>query len=114
MAKDDYFKLVYAILTELYESKKSGTKVPPDAIHPERFGIPVSYWLDSMEGTSGCRIHRRIYGTRHKDRAVSLFGLAGQRKNHNVWHCVLAGQFQDETDVRTGERSQRLESRNVN
>ena len=45
MAKDDYFKLVYAILTELYESKKSGTKVPPDAIHPERFGIPVSYWL---------------------------------------------------------------------
>lgn len=49
MAKDDYFKLVYAILTELYESKKSGTKVPPDAIHPERFGIPVSYWLDIME-----------------------------------------------------------------
>ena len=49
MAKDDYFKLVYAILTELYECKKSGTKVPPDAIHPERFGIPVSYWLDLME-----------------------------------------------------------------
>lgn len=46
MAKDDYFKLVYAILTELYECKKSGTKVPPDAIHPVRFGIPVSYWLD--------------------------------------------------------------------
>lgn len=43
MAKDDYFKLVYAILTELYECKKSGTKVPPDAIHPVRFGIPVSY-----------------------------------------------------------------------
>lgn len=51
MAKDDYFKLVYAILTELYESKKSGTKVPPDAIHPERFGIPVSYWLDSVKIT---------------------------------------------------------------
>ena len=49
MAKDDYFKLVYAILTELYECKKSGTKIPPDAIHPERFGIPVSYWLDIME-----------------------------------------------------------------
>ena len=49
MAKDDYFKLVYAILTELYECKKSGTKVPLDAIHPERFGIPVSNWLDIME-----------------------------------------------------------------
>ena len=49
MAKDDYFKLVYAILTELYECKKSGTKIPPDAIHPECFGIPVSYWLDIME-----------------------------------------------------------------
>lgn len=113
MAKDDYFKLVYAILTELYESKKSGTKVPPDAIHPERFGIPVSYWLDIMEELldagyiGGFTVHATKTGR-------YLFGLAGQRKNHNVWHCVFAGQFQDETDVRTGERSQRLDSRNVN
>lgn len=49
MAKDDYFKLVYAILTELYECKKSSTKVQPDAIRPERFGIPASYWFDIME-----------------------------------------------------------------
>ena len=41
MAKDDYFKIVYAILVELYDAKKSGTKVALDAIHPERFGIPT-------------------------------------------------------------------------
>lgn len=49
MAKDDYFKIVYAILVELYDAKKNGTKVALDAIHPERFGIPVSYWMDIME-----------------------------------------------------------------
>ena len=49
MAKDDYFKIVYAILTELYEAKKSGKKVALDAIHPERFGIVFGYWADIME-----------------------------------------------------------------
>lgn len=49
MAKDDYFKIVYAILMELYEAKKSGKKVALDAIHPERFGIAFSYWTDIME-----------------------------------------------------------------
>lgn len=48
MAKDDYFKIVYAILTELYASMKSGEKLVPETICPERFGIHASYWMDIL------------------------------------------------------------------
>ncbi|WP_268873208.1 hypothetical protein [Alterileibacterium massiliense] len=36
MSKDDYFKIVYIILSELYESLKQGEKVDIQAISPER------------------------------------------------------------------------------
>lgn len=48
MAKDDYFKIVYVILTELYETKKAGERVDKAAISAERFGINASYWLDIL------------------------------------------------------------------
>lgn len=46
MAKDDIFKLVYVILTELYEAKKAGEKVDVEAISSERLGIPSGYLAD--------------------------------------------------------------------
>lgn len=48
MAKDDFFRLVYIILKELYECKKQGCRVDADAISAERFGIPESYLLDIL------------------------------------------------------------------
>lgn len=46
MANDDYFRILYVILTELYEAKKQGEKVNLDDISPERFKVAESYWLD--------------------------------------------------------------------
>ena len=39
MANDDYFKILYIILTELYEAKKQGKKINLDDISPQRFKI---------------------------------------------------------------------------
>ena len=48
MANDDYFKIIYVILTELYECKKQNYKVDPEAISPERFKVPGGYLLDIL------------------------------------------------------------------
>lgn len=48
MARDDYFKIVYVILTELYESKRNGRKADERAISAERFKIPEGYLLDIL------------------------------------------------------------------
>jgi len=43
MANDDYFKIMYVILTELYEHMKEGTKTPLADISSERFKITDTY-----------------------------------------------------------------------
>lgn len=48
MAKDDYMRIVYCVLTEIYETMKAGERLKMDNINHERFGIPYSYWLDIM------------------------------------------------------------------
>ena len=45
MAKDNYFKIVYVILTELYESTKAGERVDLQNISAERFQIKSGYLL---------------------------------------------------------------------
>ncbi len=49
MAKDDYFKIVYVILKELYEHKKQGRLIDEYAISYKRLEINKSYWLDILE-----------------------------------------------------------------
>lgn len=48
MAKDDFFRLVFIILTELYEAKKQGSRINVEAISSKRFHISDSYWLDIL------------------------------------------------------------------
>ncbi len=48
MANDDYFKIVYVILTELYGCKKQGSRVDLQAISSARFKIPEGYLLDIL------------------------------------------------------------------
>ena len=43
MAKDDYFRIVYIILKEIYASKKQGVKVDLRNISSERFKINEGY-----------------------------------------------------------------------
>lgn len=48
MAKDDYFKIIYVILKELYGCKKQNSQIDLRAISPQRFQIPEGYLLDIL------------------------------------------------------------------
>lgn len=72
MAKDDYFKILYVILKELYEAKKDGKKVCLDLISPDRFKIPEGYWLDIVcEATDNGYIKGFKYRITKTGRVVS-------------------------------------------
>lgn len=49
MAKDDYFKIVYVVLKELYECKKANEKINLSAIAPGRFEAEPGYMLEIFE-----------------------------------------------------------------
>lgn len=49
MAKDDYFKIVYVILKELYGCRKANQPVDLEAISPKRFGVEAGYLLSILE-----------------------------------------------------------------
>lgn len=49
MAKDDYFKIMYVILKELYETMKAGERFDKKSISPERLGINDGYLLSILE-----------------------------------------------------------------
>lgn len=46
MANNDFFKIVYVLLQELYETKKEGEKVKKEDIDYQRFNIHYSYYAD--------------------------------------------------------------------
>ena len=46
MADNDFFKIVYIILYELYETKKEGKLLKKENIDYKRFKIPYSYYAD--------------------------------------------------------------------
>lgn len=48
MARDDHFKIIYVILTELYECKKANCPINMAVISPQRFQIQDGYLLDIL------------------------------------------------------------------
>lgn len=48
MAKDDFFRIVYCILSELYACKRQGCKVNPQDIGPRRFDINEGYFFEIL------------------------------------------------------------------
>ena len=68
MARDDYFRLVYLILTRMYKALKEGKPVDRKYISDETFGIPYSYWanilvdLSRKELISGVTVKENIIG----------------------------------------------------
>ena len=67
---DDFFKIVYIILDELYACLKKDVEVNLDAISPERFGIEEGYmmeilWnLDNKGFITGAKIFTSEAGSR--------------------------------------------------
>ena len=49
MAKNDYFVIVYRILTYLYEMFKAGEKPNIEMFSPDALGINNGYWTNTME-----------------------------------------------------------------
>lgn len=49
MAKNDYFVVVYRILTYLYECFKAGERPDPELFGPDALGINNGYWTNVME-----------------------------------------------------------------
>lgn len=49
MAKDDYFVLVYRILTYLYACFKTGERPDTELFGPDALGIGNGYWTNIME-----------------------------------------------------------------
>lgn len=68
MAKDDFFRIVYVILSELYGHLKDGTKANLEDIGPKRFNISDGYllviidWLSTNGYVSGVRIRKTKTG----------------------------------------------------
>ncbi len=49
MAKNDYFVIVYRILSYLYECFKMGERPDTDMFGPDALGINNGYWVNVME-----------------------------------------------------------------
>ena len=45
MAVKDYYKIIFIILTELFDCKESGKRINTDNINAERFNIETSYYI---------------------------------------------------------------------
>lgn len=66
MAKNDYFVIVYRILTYLYDCFQAGERVELDMISPEALQINNGYWTNTIESMfqegyiSGVAIVRRL------------------------------------------------------
>lgn len=48
MSRDDYFRLVFKILTELYTTLRTGERVDITCISAEALKIPNNYWAEIM------------------------------------------------------------------
>lgn len=65
MAKRDYFKIIYVILTEIFACREQGCRVNPADIGWERFGISEGYLMSILsdllsEGyITGIRLDRK-------------------------------------------------------
>ncbi len=90
MAKDDYFKIVYVILKELYEARKHGMRVDTSAISRERFQIDGGYLLSILDElvdngyVKGITIHRSktgIYITSLEDMDITMKGIQFLEEN---------------------------------
>lgn len=74
MAENDYFKIVYLILSELYDAMKNDREIDFKSISPISFGIPESYiseiWAELLH-----KGYTKGYVVREAGRNVCITGL---------------------------------------
>ena len=69
MPRDDYFRLVFKVLTELYTALKAGESVDVTELTAKALKIPQAYWAEIMynlldEGyVKGYSVRRYLSGT---------------------------------------------------
>lgn len=69
MPHDDYFRLVFKVLSELYTALRAGERIEVTKITDEALRIPQAYWAEIMrnlldEGyVKGCSVRRYLSGT---------------------------------------------------
>lgn len=69
MPRDDYFRLVFKILTELYTALKAGERIDVAKLTDEAFKIPQAYWAEIMHNllddgyVKGYTVRRYLSGT---------------------------------------------------
>lgn len=61
MAKDDYYVIVYRILSYLYACLKSGVKPQEDDISPQTLKIEPSYWIYIIENLQNSGFINGVY-----------------------------------------------------
>lgn len=93
MTENDYFKIVYLILSELYDAMKKDREIDFKSISPLRFGIPESYiseiWAELLykgytKGYVVREVGRNVYITGLKDAKVTMDGIEYLENNSTM------------------------------
>ena len=69
MPRDDYFRIVFKILTELYTTLKAGERISATELTAEALKIPHAYWAEIMHNllddgyVKGYAVRRYLSGT---------------------------------------------------
>lgn len=78
MANDDYLKIVYLILSELYEAMKKDREVDFKSISKDYFHIPESYLLEIWASILD-KGYTKGYSVREAGRNIYISGLSNAK-----------------------------------
>ena len=90
MQKDDYFVIVYRILTYLYTCLKADEDVDKDVLSPSGLGIRPKYWAYIMENLQedkyikGIRVLKNAAGTRIDNIKITPQGITYLIENQSI------------------------------
>lgn len=90
MQKDDYFVIVYRILTYLYACLKAGEDIDKDVLSPSGLGIRPKYWAYIMENLQedkyikGIRVLKNAASTRIDNIEITPQGIAYLIENKSI------------------------------
>lgn len=90
MAKDDFFVVVYRVLSYLYERMKAGEAVCADFMSPAALGINEAYYVDILREMSengyvkGIDFPRAVgmKGVKLSDPKITMAGIEYLQENH--------------------------------
>ena len=91
MPRDDYFRLVFRVLSELYTTLKAGERIDVTELTSEALRIPQAYWAEIMcnlldDGyVKGYSVRRYLSGaaiTGLEDIQITLKGIEYLKENN--------------------------------